>query len=89
MIETFKCGTSTASCEEKATLDSVEQTLQIHGAETVDLIHQYYLNRLKQQQAMENAPLGQLTVRCRLAEDDFLEVSLFLCVCEIFFVYFC
>lgn len=75
MIQTFTCGTSTSSCVEKETLDSVEQTLQLHGAETADLIHQYYLERLKQQQTMENTPHGQLTVRCCLAEDDFLEVS--------------
>lgn len=75
MIETFKCGTSPSGCTEKEVLDSIEQKLQLHGAETADLIHQYYLERMKQQQTMEDAPLGQLTVRCSVGDDDFLQVS--------------
>lgn len=75
MIETFLCGSSPSGCVEKETLDSIEQKLQLHGAETADLIHQYYLERVKQQQTMENTPLGQLTVRCSIdSSDDFLEV---------------
>lgn len=75
MIETFKCGTAPTDCAEKEMLDSVEQKLQLYGTETADLIHQYYLERLKRQQTMPDTPLGQLTVRCAVASDDFLEVS--------------
>ncbi|XP_055678420.1 protein unc-13 homolog 4B isoform X4 [Lutzomyia longipalpis] len=63
MIQNFKC---TKKCEtsDRDVLNNIEQLLELHGFETADLIHQYYLDRLKEQQVIRETPYGQLTVRC-------------------------
>lgn len=74
MVKSFKCGDVASSCVERETLAETEKLLQLHSYETSDLIHQYYMERYKEQQAMEDAPLGQLTVRCGFSSDNCLEV---------------
>lgn len=74
MIKSFKCGNTAESCSERETLESIERTLQLHGYETADLIHQYYLERYQQQSNMNDTPYGQLTVRCQFTDDQFLKV---------------
>lgn len=75
MIKSFKIG-NVESCSERDTLECIERILLLHSYETSDLIHQYYLDRYKQQQTMESTPHGQLTVRCGFTDDSFLEVSI-------------
>lgn len=74
MVKSFKCGNSSASCSEKETLENIENLLQLHGYETNDLIHQYYIERYQYQTKMNATPFGQLTIRSSL-KDDKLEVS--------------
>lgn len=74
MIKSFKCGETSSSCVERETLAETEKLLQLHSYETCDLIHQYYYERFKEQQAMDTAPLGQLTVRCGFSIDNCIEV---------------
>lgn len=74
MIKSFKCGNTASSCSEKETLEYIERLLQLHSYETADLIHQYYYERYKQQQAMNDTPYGQLTIRCEFTDDNLLKV---------------
>lgn len=59
---------------DKETLDNIEQLLQLHGYETCDLIHQYYVERNKEQSQMSDSPYGLLTVKCCFRGDN-LEVG--------------
>lgn len=94
MTKCFRCGNTSRSCIEKDTLEETEKLLQLHSYETSDLIHQYYLERLKEQNAMSDTKHGQLTIRCGFTDDSCLEVSaiatIFECVSLIgsFFFYF-
>ncbi|XP_059619903.1 protein unc-13 homolog 4B isoform X1 [Phlebotomus argentipes] len=63
MIQSFK-GTKKCESSDRAVLNNIEQLLELHGFETADLIHQYYLERLKECQVIRETPYGQLTVRC-------------------------
>lgn len=74
MIQSFK-GTKKCEASDRAVLNNIEQLLELHGFETADLIHQYYLDRLKEQQVIRETPYGQLTVRCCF-KNLVLEVSL-------------
>lgn len=74
MVNSFKCGNESSSLEERKTLAETEELLQIHSYETTDLIHQYYCERFKEQQAMNDSPFGQLTIRTNFSDDDCLEV---------------
>lgn len=74
MIKSFKCGNTTESCSERDTLESIERTLRLHSFETADLIHQYYFERHQQQLVMNDTPYGQLTIRCKFTDDQFLKV---------------
>lgn len=74
MIKNFKCGNTTESCSERETLESIERTLRLHSYETSDLIHQYYIEQHQQQLKMNNTPYGQLTIRCKFTDDQFLKV---------------
>lgn len=78
MIKSFKCGDTASSCVERETLAETEKLLQLHSYETSDLIHQYYFERFKEQQAMDDdkTPLGQLTVRCGFSDDNCIEVCI-------------
>lgn len=42
MVKSFKNTQTGAMTSDRATLDNIEQLLQLHGYETCDLIHQYY-----------------------------------------------
>lgn len=75
MKTSFK-STNESSGEESsyiAALDVIDRQLQLHGLETSDLIHQYFLEQHKTQSEMTSAPYGQLTVRCWF-KGDYLEV---------------
>jgi BAI1-associated protein 3 len=61
MIQSFKQDNTDSQCNE--TLEKVEYLLKLHGFETADLIHQYYIERWEDQQGMTEAPFGVLTVR--------------------------
>ncbi|XP_031620349.1 protein unc-13 homolog 4B isoform X3 [Contarinia nasturtii] len=75
MVKSFKCGEMVSDCRERETLTEIENLLQLHSYETSDLIHQYYIQRYKDQQAMDSAPLGQLTVRYGFSDDNCLEIE--------------
>lgn len=62
---------------DRETLEAIEQLLQLHGYETDDLIHQYYIERYREQSEMTDSPYGMLTVRCCLKEGS-IEVKLYL-----------
>lgn len=71
MVKSFKCGQND-TCKvssDKETLENIERLLELHGYETSDLIHQYYLERLKEQDELNESSYGQLTVRCCFREN--------------------
>lgn len=74
MIKCFKCGEA-RTCVERETLAETERLLQLHSYETCDLIHQYYIERYKEQEAMNDSQFGQLTIRSRFTDDNCLEVT--------------
>lgn len=51
------------------TLKRVEYLLKLHGMETKELIHQYYLERWKEQQSIKEPKLGMVTVRAQFLDD--------------------
>ncbi|XP_026481672.1 protein unc-13 homolog 4B-like [Ctenocephalides felis] len=58
-------------CREQEALDreqleQMRELLRLHALETGDLIHRFHLDRLKEQESMQDTPYGILTVRCRL-----------------------
>lgn len=61
---------SSKNTSDRATLEAIEQLLQLHGYETCDLIHQYYIERKREQDQIADAPYGMLTVRCCLKESS-------------------
>lgn len=66
-MENFKSAENRESqnASDRETLDQIERLLQLHGYETTDLIHQYYIDRLKEQElAKEESIFGMLTVQC-------------------------
>lgn len=75
MVENFKINTDKLSSD-KETLSAIKGLLELHGYETPDLIHQYYLERLRQQHAMSETTFGHLTVNC-LFKGQVLEVRCF------------
>lgn len=74
MVKCFKCGETNRTCVEREILAETEKLLKLHSYETSDLIHQYYIDRLKEQNAMNDTPYGQLTIRGHFTDDNFLEV---------------
>ncbi|XP_037921818.1 protein unc-13 homolog 4B isoform X3 [Hermetia illucens] len=68
MVTSFKLSQNSTNSD-KETLENIERTLELHAYETADLIHQYYLERLKDQQNMEDCPYGELTVRCNFVNN--------------------
>ncbi|XP_026481673.1 protein unc-13 homolog 4B-like [Ctenocephalides felis] len=57
-------------CREQEALDreqleQMRELLRLHALETGDLIHRFHLDRLKEQESMQDTPYGILTVRCR------------------------
>lgn len=75
MVKSFKSANLRAnnSSSDHDTLEAIEQLLKLHGFETGDLIHQYYIERNREQNEMTDNPYGLLTVRCRF-KDQNLEV---------------
>lgn len=75
MVKSFKCTNSIdeKQSSDKETLENIERLLVLHGYETSDLIHQYYVERANEQAQLTDAPYGQLTVRCWFKE-NLLEV---------------
>lgn len=65
---------SVSTADDKSTLEQISKLLELHGYETQDLIHQYYLERYNEQQAKEDSDLGKLTVKCNF-KDNILEVN--------------
>lgn len=50
------------------TLQQVEYLLKLHGMETAELVHQFHLERWQEQQTVQDAPFGMLTVRAQFLE---------------------
>lgn len=60
-------GMKDTSCT--SSLSKIEHLLRLHGLETWELIHQFNLERLQEQEEMQNADLGMLTVRVQFVEN--------------------
>lgn len=77
MVANFKTTQNQESenASDKETLMHIERLLQLHGYETTDLIHQYYLDRLQEQEAIEDTPYGVLAVQC-FFKDNVLELEI-------------
>ncbi|XP_058172092.1 protein unc-13 homolog 4B-like [Anopheles ziemanni] len=79
MIASFKTTENRESetAADKETLANIERLLQLHGLETTDLIHQYYLDRLEEQNHSDasSAAYGMLTVQC-FFRGDVLELEI-------------
>uniref|UniRef100_A0A182QWZ4 Munc13-4 n=1 Tax=Anopheles farauti TaxID=69004 RepID=A0A182QWZ4_9DIPT len=73
MVTNFKTAENRESetAADKETLAHIERLLQLHGYETTDLIHQYYLDRLEEQNRCDPATTGygMLTVQCFFKEN--------------------
>lgn len=72
MVKSFK-GTQSnkdKASSDKETLEEIFNLLELHGYETSDLIHQYYLEQVKQQDNIPDSRFGQLTVRCWFEENN-------------------
>ncbi|XP_058798233.1 protein unc-13 homolog 4B-like isoform X2 [Phymastichus coffea] len=50
-------------------LEKIEKVLKLYGLETPQLIHSYYMDRLKEQNAMDQEPFGSLTVKAYFYAD--------------------
>ncbi|XP_058974958.1 protein unc-13 homolog 4B isoform X3 [Musca domestica] len=66
MLSCFKSGNIVLSNNEE--LAEIERVLELHGFETADLIHQYYLERLGHQKECIKSKYGQLTIKGRFNE---------------------
>jgi hypothetical protein len=77
MVENFKCQGSDRQIQssDKETLEAIDKLLELHGYETVDLIHQYYKERYAMQKSMMEAPFGLLTVQC-FFQKNILEIEI-------------
>ena len=66
MTDNFKTAENKTSenASDRETLEHIERLLQLHGYETTDLIHQYYKDRLKEQQETTESTFGNLTIQC-------------------------
>ncbi|CAG5090340.1 Similar to stac: Protein unc-13 homolog 4B (Drosophila melanogaster) [Cotesia congregata] len=51
-------------------LEKIERLLSLHGLETADLIHRYYLERAQQQKDIEETSHGMLTVRAQFISNS-------------------
>lgn len=60
--------------DDQSTLVQIQKLLELHGYETHDLIHQYYLERHNEQLQQNDTPMGQLTIQC-VFRDNNLEVT--------------
>lgn len=62
------------NADDQSTLAQIQKLLELHGYETQDLIHQYYIERHTEQQNKQDKDLGLLTVKCSF-KDNTLEVN--------------
>lgn len=69
LVGFFKQGEEENDTNNPAILQQIEHLLLLHGMETWELIHQYHLERLEEQTAMEVMTRGLLTVRTQFVED--------------------
>uniref|UniRef100_A0A182VXG9 Uncharacterized protein n=1 Tax=Anopheles minimus TaxID=112268 RepID=A0A182VXG9_9DIPT len=73
MVANFKTAENRESetAADKEALAHIERLLQLHGYETTDLIHQYYLDRLEEQNRSDASTTGygMLTVQCFFKEN--------------------
>lgn len=53
-------------------LEEIESLLDLHGLETAELIHHYYLERLQYQREQTKANFGQLTISAQFTESKIL-----------------
>lgn len=79
MVKSFQSNSAIVNPARDETMEAIEKLLQLHGYETADLIHQYYIERYHHQTQMSDAPFGMLTVKCGIIGDN-LEVSAFSCI---------
>ncbi|KAL7740193.1 hypothetical protein ACLKA6_003899 [Drosophila palustris] len=70
MISCFKIGNTVTS--DVQILLEIESILDLHALETSDLIHQYYLERLKIQKEDSSALFGQLTISAKFTDSRLL-----------------
>lgn len=76
MIKSFKMGGDGEDKDDKAALQLIQETLNLHSLETADLVHQYYVEQLREQDKMEKTPYGQLTVHARINAENVLELEI-------------
>lgn len=79
MVKSFKgtqCNKDKVSSD-KETLEEIFNLLELHGYETCDLIHQYYLERVKHQENAPESQYGQLTVRCWFEDNNLMVILAF------------
>lgn len=74
MINSFKVGGSEEEGQDKEVLQKIKETLDLHSMETAELVHQYYVEQLREQEKITKAPYGQLTVRAEINGENVLEV---------------
>lgn len=74
MIESFQGASTIVNPSRGETMTTIQKLLQVHGYETGDLIHQYYIERHQYQLQMTSSPYGLLTIKCAINGDN-LEVS--------------
>lgn len=53
-------------------LEEIESLLDLHGLETAELIHHFYLDRLQYQKEQTKANFGQLTISAQFTESKLL-----------------
>lgn len=76
MIKSFKMGGDGEEKQDKAALQRIQETLDLHSLETADLVHQYYVEQLREQEKLEKAPYGQLTVHAKINAENVLELEI-------------
>ncbi|KAH8309667.1 hypothetical protein KR044_007803 [Drosophila immigrans] len=69
MISCFKIGSTIADVQ---ILVEIESILDLHALETSDLIHQYYLDRLKYQKDESTAIFGQLAISAQFTDSQLM-----------------
>ncbi|KRF80897.1 uncharacterized protein Dvir_GJ14122, isoform E [Drosophila virilis] len=70
MISCFKIGDAKTS--DVKILSEIESILDLHALETADLIHQYYLDRYRNQREQSTAHFGQLTITGQFTDSGLL-----------------
>ncbi|XP_016841256.1 protein unc-13 homolog 4B isoform X1 [Nasonia vitripennis] len=57
-------------------LEKIEKVLKLYGLESSELIHRYYMDRLKEQNSLDNEPYGLLTVKAYFFGDRLLNIQI-------------